>query len=44
MLTNAKKTDGGYVLNGSKMWITNGTIAILLLFGLRMKMEMLEVL
>ncbi len=27
MLTNAKKTDGGYVLNGSKMWITNGTIA-----------------
>ena len=27
MLTNAKKVDGGYVLNGSKMWITNGTIA-----------------
>lgn len=27
MLTNAKKTDGGYVINGSKMWITNGTIA-----------------
>ena len=27
MLTNAKKTDGGYILNGSKMWITNGTIA-----------------
>ena len=22
-----KKTDGGYILNGSKMWITNGTIA-----------------
>jgi glutaryl-CoA dehydrogenase len=27
MLTNAKKTKGGYILNGSKMWITNGTIA-----------------
>ena len=27
MLTNAKKVDGGYILNGSKMWITNGTIA-----------------
>ena len=27
MLTNAKKVDGGFVLNGSKMWITNGSIA-----------------
>ena len=27
MLTNIKKADGGYILNGSKMWITNGTIA-----------------
>jgi glutaryl-CoA dehydrogenase len=27
MLTRAKKVDGGYVLNGSKMWITNGSIA-----------------
>ncbi|MAJ44597.1 MAG: acyl-CoA dehydrogenase [Candidatus Marinimicrobia bacterium] len=27
MITRAKKTDGGYILNGSKMWITNGTIA-----------------
>ena len=27
MLTNAKKTNGGYILNGSKMWITNGSIA-----------------
>lgn len=25
--TTAKKTDGGYVLNGSKMWITSGGIA-----------------
>ncbi len=27
MLTTAVKTDGGYLLNGAKMWITNGTIA-----------------
>ena len=27
MITTAKKTDGGYILNGAKMWITNGTIA-----------------
>src|SRR5437879_9009798 len=27
MVTNAKKVSGGYVLNGAKMWITNGTIA-----------------
>lgn len=27
MLTLAKKTNGGWLLNGSKMWITNGTIA-----------------
>ena len=27
MLTNAKNIDGGYILNGAKMWITNGTIA-----------------
>lgn len=27
MKTTAKATDGGYVLNGSKMWITNGTVA-----------------
>jgi len=27
MQTNAKKVDGGYILNGTKMWITNGTIA-----------------
>jgi glutaryl-CoA dehydrogenase len=26
MLTRAKKVDGGYVLNGAKMWITNGTV------------------
>ncbi|MDT3696706.1 MAG: acyl-CoA dehydrogenase family protein [Ignavibacterium sp.] len=27
MITKADKTDGGYLLNGAKMWITNGTIA-----------------
>ncbi len=27
MITTAKKVDGGYVLNGAKMWITNSTIA-----------------
>ncbi len=27
MVTKAEKMDGGYKLNGAKMWITNGTIA-----------------
>ncbi len=27
MKTHAKKTDGGYVLNGSKMWISNAPIS-----------------
>ena len=27
MITRAKKVDGGYLLNGAKMWITNGTVA-----------------
>lgn len=27
MTTTARKTDGGYVLNGAKMWITNSPIA-----------------
>ncbi len=27
MLTNAVETDSGYLLNGAKMWITNGTLA-----------------
>ena len=27
MITNAKKTTGGYALNGAKMWITNSPIA-----------------
>ena len=27
MITTARKTDGGWVLNGAKMWITNGSTA-----------------
>jgi glutaryl-CoA dehydrogenase len=27
MITRAEKVDGGYLLNGAKMWITNGTVA-----------------
>ncbi len=27
MATTAKKIDGGYIINGTKMWITNGNIA-----------------
>ena len=27
MQTRARKVDGGYVLHGTKMWITNATIA-----------------
>ena len=27
MITTAKKTDKGYLINGNKMWITNGLIA-----------------
>ena len=27
MITRAKKTKGGWILNGAKMWITNGTVA-----------------
>jgi len=27
LITKADKVDGGYILNGAKMWITNGTIA-----------------
>ncbi|MEN8194119.1 MAG: acyl-CoA dehydrogenase family protein, partial [Bacteroidota bacterium] len=27
LITKAEKVDGGYILNGAKMWITNGSIA-----------------
>ena len=31
MKTNCKETDGGYLLNGSKTWITNSPIADVLI-------------
>jgi glutaryl-CoA dehydrogenase len=31
MLTRGKKTDGGYIVNGAKMWITNAPLADVLL-------------
>ena len=31
MITSAKRVDGGYLLNGAKMWITNSSVADLLL-------------
>ena len=27
MITSVVRTEGGYILNGAKMWITNGTVA-----------------
>ncbi len=39
MLTRAVKQDGGYVLNGAKMWITNGTVADLAVVWARLKDE-----
>jgi glutaryl-CoA dehydrogenase len=39
MLTRAKKVSGGYVLNGAKMWITNGTMAHLAIVWAKLKSE-----
>jgi len=39
MLTRAKKVAGGYVLNGAKMWITNGTMAHLAIVWAKLKDE-----
>ena len=39
MITRAKKVDGGYVLNGAKMWITNGTVANLAIVWAKLKDE-----
>jgi glutaryl-CoA dehydrogenase len=39
MMTNARKKDGHYVLNGQKMWITNGTIADLALIWAKLDGE-----
>jgi glutaryl-CoA dehydrogenase len=39
MITRAKKVSGGYVLNGAKMWITNGTLAHLAIVWAKLKDE-----
>ena len=39
MITRAVRKDGGYVLNGAKMWITNGTIADLAIVWAKLKDE-----
>jgi glutaryl-CoA dehydrogenase len=39
MITRAVRKDGGYVLNGSKMWITNGTVAHLAVVWAKLKNE-----
>jgi len=39
MITRAVRRDGGYVLNGAKMWITNGTIAHLAVVWAKLKEE-----
>jgi glutaryl-CoA dehydrogenase len=37
LITRAVKRDGGYVLNGAKMWITNGTVADLAVVWAKVK-------
>jgi glutaryl-CoA dehydrogenase len=37
MITRAVPRDGGYVLNGAKMWITNGTVADVAIVWARLK-------
>jgi len=39
MITRAVKKDGGWVLNGAKMWITNGTVADLAVVWAKVKRE-----
>jgi glutaryl-CoA dehydrogenase len=39
MITRATRRDGGYVLNGAKMWITNGTMADLAVVWAKLKDE-----
>jgi len=39
MITRAKKVSGGYVLNGAKMWITNGTMAHVAIVWAKLKDE-----
>jgi glutaryl-CoA dehydrogenase len=37
MITHAQRKAGGYVLNGAKMWITNGTIADIAIVWAKMR-------
>ncbi len=39
MITRAVKKDGGYVLNGAKMWITNGTVSDVAVVWAKLKDE-----
>lgn len=39
MVTKAEKVDGGYLLNGAKMWITNGSIADIAIVWAKMEGE-----
>ena len=39
MITRAVRREGGYVLNGAKMWITNGTVADLAIVWAKLKDE-----
>jgi glutaryl-CoA dehydrogenase len=39
MITRAHAKDGGYVLNGAKMWITNGTVADLAVVWAKLRNE-----
>jgi glutaryl-CoA dehydrogenase len=39
MITRAKKVDGGFVLNGAKMWITNGTVSDIAIVWAKLKDE-----
>ena len=39
MITRAVRKDGGYVLNGAKMWITNGTVAHVAIVWAKLKDE-----
>jgi glutaryl-CoA dehydrogenase len=39
MITHAQRKAGGYVLNGAKMWITNGTIADLAIVWAKLRDE-----
>jgi glutaryl-CoA dehydrogenase len=39
LITRATRRDGGYVLNGAKMWITNGTMADLAVVWAKLKDE-----